>query len=117
MNKEEIIFEIKDLEKTYTISRGMFKEAQKVNAVNKISFDVYKGETYSIVGESGCVKSTTAKLLLNIGSPTKGKIFFKGVDISTFDTNDWSEYKKSSNNLSRSLFLIKSTMDSWNHYR
>ena len=94
MNKEETIFEIKDLEKTYEISRGMFKEAQKVNAVNKISFDVYKGETYSIVGESGCGKSTTAKLLLNIESPTKGKIFFKGVDISTFDTKAWREYRK-----------------------
>ncbi len=94
MSKEEKIFEIKDLEKTYKISRGMFKEAQKVKAVNKINFDVYQGETYSIVGESGCGKSTTAKLLLNIEEPTKGKIFFKGTDISTFDAKQWQEYRK-----------------------
>ncbi|MCJ8326335.1 MAG: ATP-binding cassette domain-containing protein [Campylobacterales bacterium] len=94
MSTQEKIFEIKDLQKTYEISKGFFKEPLKINAVNKISFDIYAGETYSIVGESGCGKSTTAKLLLNIEQPSAGQIFFKGVDISTYDDNQWKEYRK-----------------------
>lgn len=94
MKTQELVFEIKDLEKTYTISRGLFKEAQKINAVNKINFEVFHGETYSIVGESGCGKSTTAKMLLNIESPSSGKIFYRGKDISTFSAKEWKEYRK-----------------------
>ncbi len=94
MSKEETIFEIIDLEKTYTISRGLFKDPQVINAVNKINFEVNHGETYSIVGESGCGKSTTAKMLLNIEEPTAGKIFFKGKDISKFSSEEWKEYRK-----------------------
>jgi len=94
MRSDEVVFEIKDLEKTYSISRGLFKEPQKIHAVNKINFDVKHGETFSIVGESGCGKSTTAKMLLNIESPTSGKIFFKGKDISTFNAQEWKEYRK-----------------------
>ena len=94
MSNQNIIFEIRDLEKKYEISRGLFSKAQVVNAVNKINFEVFQGETYSIVGESGCGKSTTAKMLLNIEEPTKGKIFFKGKDISTFSSDEWREYRK-----------------------
>jgi ABC-type oligopeptide transport system ATPase subunit len=94
MSIEEKIFEIKDLEKTYSISRGLFSKPKLLTAVNKISFEVLKGETYSIVGESGCGKSTTAKMLLNIEEPTSGKIFFKGVDISTYSKEQWVEYRK-----------------------
>jgi len=90
----EKIFEVKDLEKTYSISKGLFSAPTLINAVNDISFDVYKGETYSIVGESGCGKSTTAKLLLNIEQPSSGQIFFKGKDISSFNDEEWKEYRK-----------------------
>lgn len=94
MSADNIIFEIKDLEKTYSISRGLFKPAQEVKAVNKISFQVKQGETYSIVGESGCGKTTTAKMLLNIETPTAGKIFYRGKDISKFTHQEWQEYRK-----------------------
>jgi len=94
MSKQDVVFEIKDLEKTYTISRGLFKDPQVIKAVNKINFEVFHGETYAIVGESGCGKSTTAKMLLNIEEPTAGKIFFRGKDISTFTQQEWKEYRK-----------------------
>lgn len=94
MSNNEVVFKIEDLEKTYTISRGLFKDPQVVKAVNKINFNVQKGETYSIVGESGCGKSTTAKMLLNIEQPTAGKIFYRGKDISTFTSSEWKEYRK-----------------------
>jgi ABC-type oligopeptide transport system ATPase subunit len=94
VEKKEKIFEIKDLYKTYKISRGLFKKPQIINAVNGVNFEVFRGETYSIVGESGCGKSTTAKILLNIEEPTSGKIFFKGQDISKFSKEQWQEYRK-----------------------
>lgn len=94
MSSNEIIFDIKQLEKTYYISRGLFKKPTKIEAVKKIDFQVSKGETLSIVGESGCGKSTTAKMLLNIEEPTSGKIFYRGKDISTFSKEEWREYRK-----------------------
>lgn len=54
----------------------------KVKVIEDINFNVYKGETLGIVGESGCGKSTTARLLLRMIEPTSGSIFFKGQDIS-----------------------------------
>jgi len=94
MSDEEVIFQIKNLEKTYKISRGLFKKPQKIKAVNKINFEVKRGEVYSIVGESGCGKTTTAKILLNIEQPSTGQIFYRGKDISTFDKKQWQEYRK-----------------------
>ncbi len=94
MSTNEVVFEIKDLEKTYEISRGLFKESKKIHAVNGTNFKVYHGETFSIVGESGCGKSTTAKMLLHIEEPTAGKIFYRGQDISTFTKEQWKDYRK-----------------------
>lgn len=97
MNETEenkAIFQINGLKKTYLIPAGLGKEAKKVEAVKGIDFEVFHGETLSIVGESGCGKSTTAKMLLNIEEPTEGKIFFHGRDISTYNKSDWKEYRK-----------------------
>jgi peptide/nickel transport system ATP-binding protein len=55
---------------------------KKVHAVSDISFDVLPGETLGIVGESGCGKSTTGRALLQLPRPTRGKVFFEGVDIA-----------------------------------
>lgn len=90
----EVIFEAKALEKNYTISRGLFKAPKKIEAVKKIHFEVFKGETFAIVGESGCGKSTTANLLLNIEKPTSGQIFYRGRDIADFSKKEWREYRK-----------------------
>lgn len=90
----EALFKIQDLEKRYEIKRGLFQAPKVINAVNKINFEVQQGETLSIVGESGCGKSTTAKMLLNIEKPTEGKIFFKGKDIAEFSAEEWKEYRK-----------------------
>ncbi len=94
MSNDNTIFEIQDLVKTYYISNGLFKEPKKIEAVKKINFKVFKGECFSIVGESGCGKSTTAKMLLNIEKPTSGKILFHGRDLNSFTAEDWREYRK-----------------------
>ena len=68
------------LMKYYKIRRGGWLVRKKVDlkAVDDVSFSVNKGETLGIVGESGCGKSTIARLVLNIDTPTSGSVVFKG---------------------------------------
>lgn len=94
MNSNNILFEAKQLKKNYYISRGLFKKPKKIEAVKSIDFKVIQGETFAIVGESGCGKSTTANLLLNIEKPTSGKINYRGRDLATFSQQDWRDYRK-----------------------
>lgn len=91
---DTVLFEIKNLQKHYEIKKGFFAKPTIIKAVNNISFVVKKGEILSIVGESGCGKSTTAKLLMTIEKPTSGAIFFEGKDITKFDTSQLKEYRK-----------------------
>lgn len=88
------IFEIKNLTKAYSIKKGFLSKPVIIKAVNDISFHVNKGEVLSIVGESGCGKSTTAKMLLNIEEPTSGTIFFEGKDIASFSKEELKAYRK-----------------------
>jgi len=88
------LFEIKNLKKYYEVKKGFFAKPTIIKAVNDISFNVKKGEIHSIVGESGCGKSTTAKLLMTIEEPTEGEIFFEGKDITKFTSQELKEYRK-----------------------
>ncbi|WP_104685035.1 ABC transporter ATP-binding protein [Helicobacter bizzozeronii] len=89
-----MILEAKNLQKTYHISQGLFKEAKQIHAVKDITFKVHDGEILSVVGESGCGKSTTAKLLTGIESPSGGEILFKGKNLAQFSKTNWQEYRK-----------------------
>lgn len=74
---------------------GLFKEdALKIYAVDNISFELKKGETLGLIGESGCGKSTTAKLLLKLLNFKEGQIEFKGRNISKLNSRELSEYRK-----------------------
>lgn len=88
------LFSVKDLKIHHKIKTGLFKH-DLIKSVDGIDFDVYKGETLAIVGESGCGKSSTAKLLVGIDKPTGGEILFKNQDITKFNKNDWKNYRKS----------------------
>ncbi|MFC7219999.1 ABC transporter ATP-binding protein [Streptomyces polyrhachis] len=80
----EPILEVRDLTKYYPLTQGILfkKQVGAVKAVDGVSFDLRKGETLGIVGESGCGKSTVAKMLVNLEHPTSGTIRYKGEDIS-----------------------------------
>ncbi|MFJ3661779.1 ABC transporter ATP-binding protein [Streptomyces sp. NPDC090119] len=80
----EPILQVRDLVKHFPLTQGILFKRQigAVKAVDGISFDLYQGETLGIVGESGCGKSTVAKLLMNLESATAGEIFYKGQDIT-----------------------------------
>ena len=81
----EPILSVRNLVKHFPLTQGvLFKKAiGAVQAVSDVSFDLYPGETLGLVGESGCGKSTTAKLLLRLEKATSGQAFYKGRDIFT----------------------------------
>ncbi|MFJ2557683.1 MULTISPECIES: ABC transporter ATP-binding protein [unclassified Streptomyces] len=80
----EPLLEVRDLVKHYPLTQGILFRRQigAVQAVDGVSFGLAPGETLGIVGESGCGKSTVAKMLVNLERPTSGSIRYKGEDIT-----------------------------------
>ncbi len=78
------LIEVRDLVKHFPIRKGIVLQRQvgAVKAVDGVSFDINEGETLGIVGESGCGKSTTARLVTRLLEPTSGAIIYKGHDIA-----------------------------------
>ncbi len=85
MNDAAPLLEVEDLVKHFPVKgKGLLQRAtQAVQAVDGVSFSVHRGETFSIVGESGCGKSTTARLVTRLLAPTSGTVRLDGQDIST----------------------------------
>ncbi|MFE9815033.1 dipeptide ABC transporter ATP-binding protein [Streptomyces sp. NPDC005773] len=80
----EPILEVRDLVKHYPLTQGILikKQIGAVKAVDGVSFDLAAGETLGIVGESGCGKSTVARMLVHLEQPTSGAIRYKGEDVT-----------------------------------
>src|SRR5438128_969950 len=73
----------RDLKQVYNISRGMFREPAKLQAVGGVSFSVMPGKTLAVVGESGCGKSTLARMVTLIETPADGELRLTGTDVVT----------------------------------
>ena len=80
------LLKVEGLTKYFPITKGIIfqREVARVHAVEDVSFEVYQGETIGLVGESGCGKSTTARLITKLIESTKGKITFDGQDITKY---------------------------------
>ena len=78
------LLEVTDLVKEFSRKRGLLAPASVVRAVDGVSFTVEQGETFGLVGESGCGKTTTGRCILRLIEPTSGQIRFKGEDVLAF---------------------------------
>lgn len=85
MSGNQVLVKVEQLKKHFPITQGTIIQRQvgAVKAVDGITFDVYKGETLGMVGESGCGKTTAGRTILQLYRPTKGKVIFDGIDITS----------------------------------
>jgi peptide/nickel transport system ATP-binding protein len=84
----ETLLSVKNLKKHFAIAGGVFSRVvDKVHAVDGVSFDIGKGETLGLVGESGCGKSTTGRCILRLIEPSSGEVWFQGSDVTRLGTD------------------------------
>ncbi len=94
--KSETLLEVKGLVKYFPVTEGIViqRTVAEVKAVDGISFDIRKGETLGLVGESGCGKTTTGRCILQLDRPTEGEIVFDGVNLVELDQRALSPYRQ-----------------------
>ena len=92
MNQErqnQVLVKVRDLKKYFPIKTGfMRRTVGAVQAIDGISFDIQKGETLSLVGESGCGKSTTGRTILQLQKPTSGNVQFNGQELTQLNKRE-----------------------------
>jgi oligopeptide transport system ATP-binding protein len=86
---DEVVLDVRDLVKYFPLTQGVVirRQVGAVQAVDGVSFELHRGETLGLVGESGCGKSTVAKLLMGLEKPTGGQAIYNGQDIFTLDAS------------------------------
>ncbi len=93
----EYLLEVKNLKKTYPIYRNtgkLFGSKERMNAVDGMSFYIKKGETYGLVGESGCGKSTSGRAIVGLSKTDSGSIFYEGTDLCSLSEKEFRPFRK-----------------------
>ena len=87
VEKGDTLLEVRNLKKYFPVTEGILihKTVGNVKAVDGVSFEIKKGETLGLVGESGCGKTTTGRCILQLDRPTEGEIVFEGVNLEQLD--------------------------------
>jgi peptide/nickel transport system ATP-binding protein len=94
-DSEPPLLQVKDLSVHYPEETNWLgKTTRYFNAVNEVSFELYRGETLGLVGESGCGKSTLSKSILGLQQVTSGKVLFEGKDITEYNAAQWRSLRK-----------------------
>ena len=90
----EVLLEIKNLRKYFPMKNFFGQSRGEVKAVDDVSFEIYKGETFGLVGESGCGKSTLGRCVLQMLEATDGQVLYEGNDLVHMSQNEWKKYRK-----------------------
>lgn len=94
-SNNDVLLHVDDLVMHFPIYRGVFqRKVGAVHAVDRVSFDVKKGETLGLVGESGCGKTTVGRTILQLYRPTSGKVEFEGVDLVRLKGEDMRRMRR-----------------------
>ena len=88
-DEREVLVELQNLDEFFKIGKNKI-----LKAVEDVSFKIYRGETFGLVGESGCGKTTCGRTIINLYKATGGKVIFEGEDISKIDKKDIKSFKK-----------------------
>ena len=90
-----IVLQVRDLKKHFPVRSGFFQRVTGwVRAVNGVDFDIREGQTLGLVGESGCGKSTVARMIMRLLNPDTGRIVFRGHDIDGLTEKDMKPFRK-----------------------
>lgn len=87
--KKEVLIEVKNLKKYFQVGKSA-----TLKAVDNVSFDIFKGETLGLVGESGCGKTTCGRTVMGLYNATDGKILFDGQDVSKLDKKQKKDFTR-----------------------
>ena len=92
---KNVLLKVENLQKYFPIKSGMFSRVVgHVKAVDDVSFEVFEGETLGIVGESGCGKSTTGRVIMRLHEPTDGKVTFDGVELTGLSAEEMRKTRR-----------------------
>ncbi len=93
---EEVLIDVKNLEMHFPVTEGVFVQSvvAMVKAVNGITFQIKKGETLGLVGESGCGKTTAGRCILQLEKATSGQITYEGVDLNSLNAKELVDYRR-----------------------
>lgn len=93
--KKEPLVKVENLKMHFPLTKGLISRVYgHVKAVDDVSFEIYEGETFGLVGEFGCGKTTTGKCVLRVLDPTDGKIWYAGKDIAKIPQNEMKQYRR-----------------------
>ena len=88
------LIEVRSLKMYFPVGTSLFKKRKLLKAVDDVTFDLYPGETFGLVGESGCGKTTVGRTLVRLYQPTAGQILYRGSDIAPLDEKQVLPYRK-----------------------
>jgi oligopeptide/dipeptide ABC transporter ATP-binding protein len=95
INGEDIL-EVRNLKKYFTVGGGLLSKKHEltIRAVDDVSFAITRGETFGLVGESGCGKTTLGQTIIRLYNPTSGQVIFNGTDISKLGSGDLRKHRR-----------------------
>ena len=93
MQKQEAMISVRNLKMYFPVGGSLFEKKKTLKAVDDVSFDLYPGETFGLVGESGCGKTTVGRTIVRLYQPTAGQILLDGKDIAPLSEKEVLPYR------------------------
>lgn len=90
----DAVLKVENLKVHFPVKGGLFTKKQVVKVVDGVSFEIYPRETFGLVGESGCGKSTTGRAIVKLYEPTSGTVYYHGEDVTKIKGSHLAEFRR-----------------------